>query len=145
MISAGTLLLVENDESDVTLFLKAAKELGFDNRVKVCNSGEEAIKWLKELRGQIFLILCDMYMPRMTGMQLKEELENTSKMANKTIPFVFFSVYSDEDLLEEAYELGAHGYFLKGDNYNEFINTLKIIIKYWDLSHHPQGHRNDGQ
>lgn len=145
MITEGTLLLVENDEADAKLFLQAAEELKFNNKVKICKSGEEAIKWLKELGGQTFLILCDMNMPKMTGMELKKELENTSKMANKTIPFVFFSTNKDDSLLEEAYKLGAHGYFLKGNNYQEYIDTLEIIINYWDKSHHPQGRRKDGQ
>lgn len=138
MISEGTLLLIENDPGDVNLFHEAARELGFDNKVKVCSSGEEAITFLKKLGPQIFLILCDMNMPKMTGMELKRELEETSKMAAKTIPFVFFSTNTDEELLKEAYELHAHGYFLKGDNFEDYKERLEIIIKYWDMSHHPK-------
>lgn len=138
MISEGTLILIEDQESDILLFKEAAKELGFDNKVKICNSGEKAISYLKELGPKTFLILCDMNMPKMTGMELKRELENTSKMVSKTIPFVFFSTGQDEALLKEAYELGAHGYFLKGDSYEEYRDTLEIMIKYWDRSYHPK-------
>ncbi|MDF2435875.1 MAG: histidine kinase [Bacteroidota bacterium] len=138
MISEGTLILIEDQDSDIQLFKEAAKELGFDNKVKICSSGEQALEYLKELGPKTFLILCDMNMPKMTGMELKRELENTSKMVSKTIPFVFFSTAQDEALLKEAYELGAHGYFLKGDSYEEYRDTLEVMINYWDRSFHPK-------
>lgn len=139
MKTEGTLLLIEDESSDINLFMMAAKELGFTNKVTVVNNGEEALKYLRESKAGInlFMILCDMNMPLMTGMELKREIERTSELSKKSLPFIFLSTSRSEDFVMEAFELKAQGCFLKGKNYEEYINTLQIIIKYWDLCEHP--------
>lgn len=78
-----------------------------------------------------------MNMPLMTGMELKREIEKTSKLHNISIPFIFLSNSRSEEFVEEAFELGVQGCFVKGDNYDEYKKTLEIIIKYWDICEHP--------
>jgi len=131
--------LIENEESDIQLFKIAAKELGFDNHVKVVNNGEEALEYIRntDVAESLFMILCDMNMPKMTGMELKREIEKTAKMRKKAIPFIFLSTSRADDFVEEAFELGVQGCFVKGKDYKEYIDTLQIIIKYWDLCEHP--------
>lgn len=142
MITEGTLLLIEDEPADIILFLKAAEELGFNNKVTVVKNGEEALGFLNDNADILFMILCDMNMPKMTGMELKKELEKTAQRLNKTIPFIFFSTAKTELDLEDAYELRVQGYFLKGENYQQYLLTLQIIIKYWDLCEHPGSIKN---
>ncbi|HEX8515509.1 MAG TPA: response regulator [Bacteroidia bacterium] len=139
MKTDGTLLLIENDEADIRMFMIAAKELGFDNKVHVVNDGVEALKYIQEIRTEksLFMILCDMNMPLMTGMELKREIEKTMKMHHKAIPFIFLSTSRSEEFVEEAFELGVQGCFVKGKDYQEYLETLQIIIKYWDICEHP--------
>jgi CheY-like chemotaxis protein len=139
MKTEGTLLLIENEPSDIKIFMLAAKELGFDNKVHIVNDGVEALKYIREMAAvqTFFMILCDMNMPLMTGMELKREIEKTSKMHNKAIPFIFLSTSRSKEFVEEAFELGVQGCFVKGKDYTEYLNTLQIIIKYWDICEHP--------
>jgi CheY-like chemotaxis protein len=138
MKSKGTLLLIENEPSDIHLFKQAIQEIGFKTKVDIVDSARAAMEYIEKTGEKTFLILCDMNMPKMSGIELKREIEKTAKMHRKSIPFVFFSTNENEEILEEAYDLGAQGYFLKGDNYQQYIERLTTIIKYWDLCHHPQ-------
>jgi CheY-like chemotaxis protein len=139
MKTEGTLLLIENEPADINMFMIAAKELGFDNKVHVVKDGLEALKYIREMSSvkTFFMILCDMNMPLMTGMELKREIEKTSKMHHKAIPFIFLSTSRSEDFVKEAFELGVQGCFVKGKDYDEYLTTLQIIIKYWDICEHP--------
>lgn len=147
MKSQGVLLLIENDPSDINLFLVAAKELGFDNKVKVVHDGVEALSYIRDIatNSSLFMILCDMNMPKMTGMELKHEIEKTAKMHNKSIPFIFLSTSKLEGFVKEAYDIGVQGCFVKGKDYEEYRDTLQIIIKYWDLCEHPGSIKDDSK
>lgn len=147
MRTQGTLLLIENDPGDIHLFKLAAKELGFDNQIKIAHDGSEALEYIKDVKSSsdLFMILCDMNMPLMTGMELKREIEKTSRMHRKAIPFVFLSTSATIEFVEEAYELGAQGCFKKGTNYQDYIDTLQIIIKYWDLCEHPGSKKDENK
>jgi CheY-like chemotaxis protein len=133
MTSKGTLLLIEDDPSDIYLFEEATRDIGINNHIKVCYSGESAIEYIKATNDKTFLILCDMNMPKMTGIELKREIEQTERIHRKCIPFIFLSNGFSKRLLEEAYDLKVQGYFLKGNDYQEYMERLEIIIKYWEL------------
>ena len=51
--------------------------------------GVEALSYLRETNDEIFIILCDLNMPKMDGLELKGMIELTAELKIKAIPFIF--------------------------------------------------------
>src|SRR5438093_7480556 len=83
------IMLVEDSEATIRLFEIAIQELEIPNQLIVCNNGEEALKYLKSKIEMPFVIISDQDMPKMTGIELKQEIEKDEILRMLGIPFVF--------------------------------------------------------
>ena len=81
-----------------------------------------------------FVIISDVNLPRMSGFELREKVLNESSIRDKSIPFIFWSTSASEAQVKRAYDLSAHGFFLKGRTYNELKNKIQEMVKYWSDS-----------
>jgi len=134
----GPILLVEDDKADQFLILKAFKELGFESKdILIVNNGEDAYKYLESDSSQPFLILCDVNMPKVNGLELRERIATNPELMWKSIPFVFFSSSSRKEDVITAFKYTVQGYFEKPITFHELLKTLKVIFDYWKLSKHP--------
>jgi CheY-like chemotaxis protein len=106
-MSDTRILLIEDDR-----FLRRACEVGLKKRgftVITANDGEEG---LQKARAESFdLILMDMLMPKLSGMETLEELKKDEK--TRSIPVVILSNSSLDTDMQRATELGAAGYMVK--------------------------------
>lgn len=133
----GAVLLVDDNKADQTLIMEAFKTLKIANKIILARNGEEALKYLKSDEIQPILILCDINMPEMNGLQLREEIFKDKKLKLKCIPFIFISSDGSENIIERAYEYAVQGYFEKAKNFDGTVEMLNTIIKYWKLCKHP--------
>ena len=81
-----------------------------------------------------FLIISDINLPRMNGFELREKILKEASMSDKTIPFIFWSTTASEAQVKQAYELSAHGFFIKGRTFRELKEELGEIVRYWTMS-----------
>jgi phosphoserine phosphatase RsbU/P len=106
-MSDTRILLIEDDK-----FLRRACEVGLRKRgftVVTANDGEEG---LQKARAESFdLILMDMLMPKLSGMETLELLKSDEQM--RGIPVVILSNSSLDTDMQRAMELGAAGYMVK--------------------------------
>lgn len=79
------------------------------NVVGQANDGVEARQWLQAHRGGVDVMLLDIRMPRMTGI----ELLNTLKQEGELIPTIMLTTFDDHESLMGALMAGAKGYLLK--------------------------------
>ena len=136
------LLLVEDDEVDVMNVKRALKKNNLTNPLYVASNGIEALKMLRgqnesflNVPKQRRIILLDLNMPRMSGLEFLEELRADSEL--KSIPVIILTT-SDEDRDRiEAYNLNVAGYLLKPVNFAQFIETMATLNKYWMLCEIP--------
>jgi CheY-like chemotaxis protein len=124
-------LLVEDDEVDQILFTKAYKEAGISNPLVIKNNGEDALDYLRKNGKHPFMIISDINMPRMNGLELLKELKSDPNMALKNIPFIIFSSSTSETEVERSYEFGVQGYFQKPIKQVEFVKIVLQIKNYW--------------
>lgn len=132
------ILLVEDNKADELLFKEALRELKVEYPVIVCTDGEEALDYLRAVKEEIFLLICDMNMPKMNGLELKRNIESHPEFKMKAIPFIFFSTSASQKEVTEAYDLGVQGYFNKALTLDELLKNLDIIVKYWERCRHPR-------
>lgn len=133
----GAVLVVEDNKGDQIIFKEAFLALGIVNEIVVVNNGKEAFTYLKGDDVQPILILCDINMPELNGLQLREEIFNDKKLRIKCIPFIFMSSDGSEDNIEKAFEYSVQGYFEKAKDFHSAVELLNIIIKYWKTSKLP--------
>lgn len=118
------ILLVEDDEVDIEAFQRAWRGTALPNAVHIAGDGSEALDWLRS-RGagaeRACLIILDLNLPRMNGLELLQALQADSTMAPHRV-FVLTTSARPADLAE-AYARNACGYFLKED-FDAFIGMV---------------------
>ena len=133
-----TILLVEDDENDALLLQRALKKSGVANPVKWVRDGLEAVQHL-ETDGNYLdrkhsfpkVIILDLKMPRMSGMELLKYIQEHPKV--KVIPTVVLSSSRLAQDVESAYSFGAQTYFVKPANFDALIQLLKTFVDYWGM------------
>lgn len=138
MKPTGVFLFVDDDTAEQTLLKIAVETLEYTNKIVFCFNGLEALEYLKKTTEKTFLILSDLNMPRMNGIELKQEIENIPKLKLKAIPFIFHTSSCRLSEIKAAYSLNAQGYFQKAQSIDGTIYSLEKIISYWTNCIHPK-------
>ncbi len=133
----GPIILVEDDADDQEFIIDALKTLEVRNEVKIYENGQKALDYLRDTEIQPFIIISDVNLPIMNGLQLKSEIQRDSLLKAKSIPFIFLSTSADTKAVTEAFNLSVQGFFVKENTYNGIQQQLKQIIDYWKSSRHP--------
>ena len=129
MRKKGPIVIVDDDPDDQYLYVKALEKLNIDNAIVMFSNGQEALAYLKE--AEPFLILCDINMPQMTGLQMREAMCNDQVLCKKNTPFIFMSTSARESDIRGAALLCTQGFFEKEVSFERHENLLKGIIDYW--------------
>lgn len=133
----GPILLIEDDIDDQEFIIDAIQTIGVQNEVKTFDTAQKAFDFLKITTQQPFIIISDVNLPVMNGLQLKHEIEKNEFLKTKSIPFVFLTTSADPKAVKEAFDMDAQGFFVKENTYQGIRQQLKQIIDYWKGSRHP--------
>lgn len=129
------ILIVDDSPNDVELTISALKEANLANEVVVAEDGEEALDYLykrgkfKETTGYPAVILMDIKMPKMNGIEALKHIRTDPKL--KTIPVIMVTSSHEERDLVESYKLGANSFVVKPVDVVQFIEAIKILGQYW--------------
>ena len=133
----GPIILIEDDIDDQEFIIDAIQTLEVQNEIKTFDNAQKALEFLKIATEQPFIIISDVNLPIMNGLQLKQEIQKNEFLKVKTIPFVFLTTSADPKSVKEAFELDVQGFFVKENTYQGIRQQLKQIIDYWSGSKHP--------
>ncbi len=141
MNNAVQILLVEDDEIDVMGIKRTLKELKIGNDLRVAKDGVEALAILRgddgyEKMQQPFLVLLDLNMPRMGGLEFLNIIRNDEKLYKTTV-FVM-TTSSDERDICAAYDKNIAGYIIKSEAESTFMEALNMLDHYWRIVEFPQ-------
>lgn len=116
-------ILVAEDDSLIqkTVELKLRKE-GFE--VVCCNDGREALEQIEIHMPD--LVLTDMMMPYASGLEVVSKVKS---ITTKKIPVIVFSTMGQENIIEEAFELGADDYITKPFSLTELTIRIKRLLR----------------
>jgi CheY-like chemotaxis protein len=144
------ILLVEDDPNDIELTLTALSEHNMVNEVVIARDGVEALDYLyrrgsfaQHPAGNPVVILLDLKMPRMDGVQVLRQLSADEQM--RLIPVVILSSSRESQDLEECYRLGVNAYVVKPVRFSEFVEAVKQIGVFWALINEPPPDSRKGQ
>lgn len=135
MKNNNPVLLVEDDLVDAMTVNRSFTELNITNQVEHCVNGVEALARLQEMKVKPCLILLDINMPKMNGIEFLERVKKMDDL--KSIPVVVLTTSNDDRDKMESYNLGVAGYMLKPVDYQQFVQIMRNINVYWTLSELP--------
>jgi len=131
------ILLVEDDEVDVMNVRRAFQKNNIANPLFVAGDGEEALAKLRggEVPSERRIVLLDLNMPRMNGIEFLRELRADPELLRTTV--VVLTTSSDERDKIDAYNLNVAGYLLKPVTFSNFCEVMATLNKYWTLVEMP--------
>jgi CheY-like chemotaxis protein len=127
------ILLVEDDQVDVMNVKRAFDKNRITNPLFVAGNGVEALEMLRGggVPSSRRMILLDLNMPRMNGIEFLKELRQDANLHN--IPVVVLTTSNDERDKIEAYNFNVAGYLLKPVTFDNFVELMAALNKYWAL------------
>jgi CheY-like chemotaxis protein len=139
---SGPIILVDDDHDDHEIFKLVCTQLGVCDFFRHFLSGMELINYLEATTEKPFIILCDINMPMMNGIQVREKINSNEILRRKSIPFIFFSTSATDAQVQKAYDLTVQGFFLKGMTLQETEARFKKILEYWSECRYPNSRSN---
>lgn len=137
MAKNGPIIIVEDDLEDQEVIADVLQLNGVANELKFFSNGKEALDYLIETIDKPFLIICDINMPVMNGLELKDEINRNEFLAQKTIPFIYYTTHAEKHAVERAYMMAVQGFFQKPGTIKEMQLLLNQVISYWASSFYP--------
>jgi CheY-like chemotaxis protein len=133
-----TILLAEDNQNDVDLTLLALSDYHLVNNIEIVNDGVEVLEYLRSQGrfkgrkpGSPAVILLDLKMPRMDGIQVLNEIKNDPVL--KIIPVVMLTSSKEESDLIQSYKLGVNAYVVKPVDFNQFVDAVKQLGAFWAI------------
>ena len=137
MSKAGPIIVIDDDPDDQEMICRVLTRLKVTNEIKKFRDGEEALNYFQHTNDKPLLILCDINMPLMNGIELKRNIESNEYLKKKTMPFIYLTTPANPDQIIKAYSLSLQGFFVKGQTYDQLKDTLTQIVVYWTKCEHP--------
>jgi CheY-like chemotaxis protein len=132
------IIVVEDDADDQELIIVAIKQSGFQNPVMIFDNGMDFLAYLRATDVDPFIIICDIQLPSMDGIEIKQHINNEPELRSKSIPFVYLASVVNQLVLDEVFKSTVQGFFEKGKNFEELATTVKFVLEYWEDSLHPK-------
>ena len=137
-MSERVILLVEDDQDQVRLAMRALREHGIVEEVDevvVATDGQEALDYLfgegshagRDTETMPEFVLLDVHLPGMDGLQVLERLREDER--TELLPVILFS--SSREEIVEGYRLGANSYVTKPVNFDRFSEAMQYLGWYW--------------
>lgn len=138
-----SILLIEDDLADVRTVREALASNEKFHRVFVVSSGEKALQFLRNQEeyqnrqknpkpGIIFL---DLNLPGMSGHEFLKKIKSDEELMD--IPVIAVTTSGGVNDVRECFKSYISGYFVKPLDFEEFVETIYIICRYWCLSQLP--------
>ena len=133
---AADILLAEDSDADAELTLRALRKGNLLNKIVRVRDGVEAIEYLfhegdfrKRPGGNPKLVLLDMKMPRLSGLDVLRRLKADER--TKLIPVVVLTSSAEDRDVIESYQLGVNSYLVKPVDFAEFTQVVVQVGLYW--------------
>jgi len=135
----GKILLVEDNEDDVELTLRALKKQKIANQVVTARDGVEALDLIFGRNGQKrvkpALILLDLKLPKVDGLDVLKAIREDEETSH--YPVVVLTTSNEEDDIVSSYSLGAKSYIRKPVDFSQFTEAVGHLGLYWLVLNEP--------
>ena len=138
-----SILLVEDNEQDELLILRALRRANVANRIDVARDGQQALDYLfaqgehaqRSPEALPTVVLLDISLPRLSGLEVLERLRADPR--TRTLPVVMLTSSDEERDRFQSYAIGVNSFVRKPVTFTEFAETVTRLGVYWVLTNVP--------
>ena len=145
MNKTGPIIIIEDDVDDQEMLVEIFKELKYANELIFFGDSVQALEYLTATEIEPFLVLSDINMPKLNGMELREKIHNNEDLRLKSIPYLFFSTSAEQQHVIDAYSRSIQGFFIKPHSFDKLKKTIVKIVEYWQECESPNYIKNAQQ
>lgn len=132
------IVMIEDDEGHARLIERNIRRSGVNNDIIPFPNGTEAVNYLfgadgtaDQHKGQALLILLDLNLPDMTGIDILKRVKDNATL--KSAPVVVLTTTDDAQEIKRCYELGCNVYITKPVNYESFANAIRQLGLFFSV------------
>nr|WP_321248233.1 response regulator [uncultured Psychroserpens sp.] len=125
-------LLIEDDTIEVMKLNRAMTSLNLKHQIIEANNGEDALHILQKKEILPDIILLDLNMPKVNGIEFLSILKSDDTL--KYIPTIILTTSNNQKDLLECYKIGVAGYVLKPLKYEEYVSKIETLLTYWSIN-----------
>jgi two-component system response regulator len=134
-VPSRNILLVEDNPDDEALTLRALSRNNVNARVIVVHDGQEALEWLAAADEPPALILLDLQLPKIDGLEVLRRLRANPRTA--LVPVVILTSSKEDRDRAGGYRGGANSYVQKPVDFAEFVDAVRQLGVYWLVLNQP--------
>lgn len=131
VVEGVEILLVEDSDDDAELTIRAIKSNKIANRIELVRDGVEALDYLEGERPLPRLVLLDLKLPRMNGLDVLRRIRSNPR--TRVLPVVVLTSSREEPDIAGAYDLGVNSYIVKPVEFEDFVKAVTNAGLYWML------------
>lgn len=145
MNQSGPIIIIEDDIDDQEILHEIFKELNYNYELIFFGDSMQALDYLTNTEIEPFLVLSDINMPKLNGMELREKIHNNEDLRMKSIPYLFFTTSAEQKHVIDAYSRSIQGFFVKPNSYEKLKKIIVKIVEYWQECESPNYIKNAQQ
>jgi CheY-like chemotaxis protein len=126
------IMLIEDDMIEIMKLNRTISKLKLKHKIVDTNNGEDALKLLSKKDNLPDIILLDLNMPKVNGIEFLDILKNDESL--KYIPTVILTTSSNQKDLHECFKIGVSGYILKPLKYEDYVDKINKVLSYWSIN-----------
>ncbi len=142
-MNARTILLIEDNPSDVGLTRRALAQSRVANELIVVEDGQEALDYLfgagahagRDVTQLPSLVLLDLKLPRLDGLEVLRRIRADER--TRRLPVVILTTSKEEQDIAAGYDLGANSYIRKPVAFAQFARAIQQLGLYWLVLNEP--------
>ena len=124
-----SILLVDDDEIERMKFKKVCNDNNCRSKVVEAKDGKQALRILNKAEHSFNIIIMDLHMPEMNGLDFLNNLKSNVKFRN--IPIIVMSNSEDDTELKRCYDFGVSGFFTKPLQFSDYSKKVVSLLNYW--------------
>ncbi len=125
-------LLVEDNLIEIMKMKRTISLLKLNHIIHEVKNGEDALEFLKDRSKIPDIILLDLNMPKINGIEFLKIIKANDDL--KHIPTIILTTSSNQKDILECYNTGMSGYVLKPLKYEDYVKKIETVLSYWSIN-----------
>jgi two-component system response regulator len=142
-MNSRTILLVEDNPSDVDLTRRALEQNHISNKLVVAEDGQEALDYLlcagkysnRDFSDTPSIVLLDLKLPKIDGVEVLRRIRADER--TRRLPVVILTSSKEDRDVAESYDSGVNSYVRKPVDFVQFVEFVKHLGLYWLVVNEP--------
>jgi two-component system response regulator len=142
-LTSETILLIEDNPSDIALTKRALEKARIANRLVIAEDGQDALDYVfgtgahagRNVSDAPILTLLDLKLPKIGGLEVLRRIRGDAK--TRRMPVVILTTSNQEQDVAASYDLGVNSYIRKPVDFNQFAHAVEQLGLYWLVLNEP--------